>query len=339
VSVRQGGHSTAERLFAALADGAIHSGTALAARLGCSRNAVWKAIDKLRDMDVPLEVLPRRGYRLPQATEPLRAASIRARLTPAARARLRQLTVSWSIDSTNSALLLRRAAASGQAEVLLAEHQSAGRGRRARRWLAAPGSSLCFSVGWQFAVMPADFGALSLAVGVALRRAVRAACGVELQLKWPNDLLFRQRKLAGVLIELRAEGAGAAYVVVGVGLNLALGADLRRNLAGAGAVATDLVETGALAAHRNELAAVLVSALIDCLADFGERGFAPLRAEWQSADALRDSEVVVSSAAGDLHGRAAGVDPDGALRLMTDAGIVRVLSGDVSLRREGGSRA
>jgi len=332
-------HSTAEHLFAALADGAVHSGTALAARLGCSRNAVWKAVERLRELGVALMVEPRRGYRLAQAVEPLRAAAIRAQLTPAARARLQRLAVRWSVDSTNDVLMQSAASAHAQADVLLAEHQSAGRGRRARRWLAAPGSSLCLSVAWQFAAMPADLGALSLAVGVVLRRAVRDCCGVELQLKWPNDLLLAGRKVAGVLIEMRAEGAGAAYVVVGVGMNLALGDELRHALVRAGAEATDLAAGGVLATRRNALAAAMVSALIECLAAFGERGFAPLRAEWQAADALREAEVVVSGGDGELHGRAAGVDPDGALRLATQAGIVRVLSGDVSLRRNDGRRA
>jgi BirA family transcriptional regulator, biotin operon repressor / biotin---[acetyl-CoA-carboxylase] ligase len=339
MSVRATRPTTVESLFAALANGEIQSGTSLAATLGCSRNAVWKGIVKLRELEVPLEVLPRRGYRLPQPTEALNAASIRRHLAPEALARLQRLEVCWSVDSTNSALLQRHVETSGRADVLFAEHQSAGRGRRERRWLAAPGSSLCFSVAWQFAAMPVDFGALSLAVGVALRRALRSVCGVDLHLKWPNDLLYQQRKLGGVLIEMRAEAAGAAYVVVGVGLNLALGPGLRRSLAGAGAVATDLSSSGALAAHRNALAAALCSTLIAALADFGERGFAPLRDEWQAADALRDAEVVVSGASGELQGRAAGVDADGALRLATDAGIVRVLSGDVTLRRQGGQPA
>jgi BirA family biotin operon repressor/biotin-[acetyl-CoA-carboxylase] ligase len=191
-------------------------------------------------------------------------------------------------------------------------------------------------VAWQFAVVPADLGALSLAVGVALRRAVKQACGLDVQLKWPNDLLLQRRKLAGILIEMRAEAAGAAFVVVGVGFNLALGEDLRRSLAEAGAVATDLIAGGVLASRRTALAAALISALIECLAEYGARGFAPLREEWQAADALRDAEVVVSGVDGELHGRAMGVDADGALRLATGDGLVRVLSGDVSLRPEGG---
>jgi BirA family biotin operon repressor/biotin-[acetyl-CoA-carboxylase] ligase len=214
----------------------------------------------------------------------------------------------------------------------MAEYQSAGRGRRARRWLAAPGSSLCFSVAWQYAAMPAQLGALSLAIGVALRRGLLRDCGLELQLKWPNDLLYRQRKLGGVLIEMRAEAAGAAYVVVGVGLNLALGASLRKSLAASGAEATDLATVGAPGAHRNRLAAALISEVIDCLHTFGERGFAAYRDEWLQADALRGAAVVVSNDASAQHGQAQGVDADGALQLATPAGMVRILSGDVSLR-------
>lgn len=323
---------SAEQIFAALADGATHSGSALAQRLGVSRNAVWKGVQRLQLLGVELETVPRRGYRLLHAAVPLDAELVRAALDAGTRRALRRLDIAWSLASTNTELLERNALEAGRADVLCAEYQSAGRGRRARRWHAAPGTALCFSVAWKFASLPPALGALSLAIGVALRRALRAEAGCDVQLKWPNDLWLQQRKLGGVLCEMRIEAAGAAQVVVGVGLNVALGPALLRAVAKSGTTAIDLAAAGVSPCDRNQLLARLLREIVRCLQVFGQSGFASFRDEWLAADALGGHEVVVSDERREQRGRALGVDAEGALQLATPAGIVRVLSGDVSLR-------
>src|SRR5687768_16986841 len=159
-------------------------------------------------------------------TEPLDTARILAGLSQSLREKVKTLEAVQSIDSTNAALAARSAPALGCSEVLLAEFQTAGRGRRGRSWLAPPGGAVCLSLSWTFPQVPRDAGALSLAMGVCVLRALKAQGVTGAQLKWPNDILIAARKLGGILIELRAEAAGPACAVVGIGLNVEMGPSL-----------------------------------------------------------------------------------------------------------------
>jgi len=183
------------QVFAELADGRFHSGEALAHKLGVSRSAVWKAVAALRAQGSELHAVRNRGYRLAHGSDPLNPARIREQLAREAHPHVARIDAAWSIDSTNSALLARANPESGRAEVLLAEYQSAGRGRRGRAWLAPPGGAICLSMSWTFREVPQDLGALGLVVGVCALRALRTHGVATLALKWPNDLLLDERKL------------------------------------------------------------------------------------------------------------------------------------------------
>ncbi|HUO20471.1 MAG TPA: biotin--[acetyl-CoA-carboxylase] ligase [Steroidobacteraceae bacterium] len=323
----------AAQVFAQLADGRFHSGEELAKSLGVSRSAVWKAVGALRTLSVELEAVRNRGYRLAAATEPLDAARIRSQLPREVQKHVAKLETVWSTASTNTALLNRPAPRSGTSEVLLAEHQSAGRGRRGRAWLAPPGGAICLSLSWTFPAVPPDLGALGLAVGVCALRALHALGVRGAGLKWPNDLLVGGRKLAGVLIDLRAESAGPAYVVIGIGLNVALGSGLLQKIAAAGPPAADLASAGLVSPARNGVAARLVSHSIDGLIAFGRDGLKPFIEEWRAADALRGRPVEVKTVEGaSSRGLARGIDAHGALVVETPAGLARFISGDVSVR-------
>jgi len=242
------------------------------------------------------------------------------------------IDVAWAIGSTNTALLECANPESGTAEVLLAEYQSAGRGRRGRAWLAPPGGAICLSMSWTFREVPQDLGALGLVVGVCALKALREHGVDGVSLKWPNDLLVGERKLGGVLIDLRAESAGAAYVVIGIGLNLALGAAVLRQIAASGTAATDLASLARPLPARNALAAALVSACVHGLIQFERQGLKPFIEDWRAADALRGRAVNVSAADGVARGVARGIDLRGALMLETPQGIRRFVSGDVTVR-------
>ena len=174
-------------VFAQLADGQFHSGEALAQALGVSRSAVWKAVQSLRDLGATLHAVRNRGYRLVKPSEPLGVTQIRAALSDDVRERVRSLDVVWSIDSTNTALLARANPPNGSSEVLLAEYQTAGRGRRGRAWLAPPGGAICLSLNWTFREAPTDLAALSLVIGVCELRALRELGVADAKLKWPNE--------------------------------------------------------------------------------------------------------------------------------------------------------
>jgi BirA family biotin operon repressor/biotin-[acetyl-CoA-carboxylase] ligase len=212
--------------------------------------------------------------------------------------------------------------------VLVAERQTAGRGRRGRSWFSAPGDSLTFSVLWRFAVTSAAPAALSLAVGLAVARACEELGGTGVGLKWPNDLLHDGRKLAGILIELVPADPRAA--VIGIGLNLRLPADLPDELGASAAALDQFLPTVPM---PERVLAQLLQSLATTLDVYAEHGFAALRQDWLARDAYRGRPVrILSEFGADRHGLCAGIDADGALLLDTAAGRERLISGEISLR-------
>lgn len=324
----------AQRVFLLLADGGLHAGSALAARLGVSRTAIWKAVSALRVLGMTIHSVPRQGYRAEYAYTPLDTERIASLLPAAVGAALRGGEVLWSTESTNAVLLAQPAPLPGRFDYRLAEHQSAGRGRRGRRWLAPPGSALCLSLNWSYGTLPSDAGALSLAVGVGIWRVMRRFGLHTPRLKWPNDVLLGVRKLCGVLLELRAEMAGPALVVVGIGVNCGLGAAARREVRGNGTEPADLLEAGAQRVDRNEWAAALIAETVATLHTFADSGFASFASDWNAADALAGAAVVVRGAQSETQGTVDGIDGDGALRVRTATGLQRFTSGDVSVRNQ-----
>ena len=323
----------AQSVFAALADGRFHSGESLAATRQVTRSAVWKAIESLRELGVEIDAATHRGYRLAQPTEALDAAALLAALPADARERVAALDVVWSLESTNATLLARPPPAPGRVQVLLAEHQSAGRGRRGRSWLAPVGGAICLSVGAVFETLPRDLPALTLAIGVCMLRALQPLCAQPLGLKWPNDLVSAGRKLGGILIELRAEAGGPGHVVIGAGLNLRLPDAALAAVSAAGTAATDLAALGVAVDGRNRLAGRVLGECILGLRQFERDGFRPFIDEWRAADALLDRPVRVLGGASDTAGIARGIDAFGALQLqLADGRLTAVVSGEVSVR-------
>jgi BirA family transcriptional regulator, biotin operon repressor / biotin---[acetyl-CoA-carboxylase] ligase len=321
-----------QRVYRLLSDGQMHSGTRLAADCRVSRNAIWKSIAALRSLGVSVHAVPNRGYRVPAATGLLEREHIVRLLPRTVAARLRTGQCVWRTGSTNSDLLLRQVPPAGQFDFLTAEYQSAGRGRRARTWFAPPGGAICLSISWCFAALPRDISALSLAIGVCALRAM-AQVGISgPALKWPNDLVVGNTKLGGILIELRAEAGGPAHVVIGLGLNVALGDTVLRQVADSGTQAADLTGLGAVQPDRNRLAAALIGSIASGLAQFESHGFAAFAGEWRDADALAGKSVVISSDSGSIAGHARGIDSDGALCLQTRDGLQRFVTGEVSAR-------
>jgi BirA family biotin operon repressor/biotin-[acetyl-CoA-carboxylase] ligase len=319
-------------LLVLLADGEMHSGQRLARELGVSRAAVWKGIERLRLRGIEVEAVPRRGYRLPVAVELLDSAAIRAAVHADRLARLLQLELLFDLDSTNTRLLAAQPPPLGTAQVALCELQHAGRGRRGRRWLVPFGGGLAMSLGWVFADASRASPGLSLCVGVAVARALQRAGAVGIRLKWPNDIWFRDRKIGGVLLELRAEASGPAHVVIGVGINVALTSAARAQIEATGVQAAALADACAATPSRNFVAGAIIDELLRMLVDFEREGFAAYREAWTSLDGLRDRQAQVLSADARICGTARGVNGDGALRLETAGSMQEFVSGEVSLR-------
>jgi BirA family biotin operon repressor/biotin-[acetyl-CoA-carboxylase] ligase len=325
----------AEALLARLADGSLHSGAALADQLEVSRAAVWKLVGELRGRGIAVESLPRRGYRLAVPVELLDARRIGSAAEAHGRALPQTVEVLFEIDSTNTYLFGASPPPPRRPRVAFAEIQRAGRGRRGRSWLAPFGSGLTFSVAWTFAETPSGLPALGLALGVAVAEALQGLGLAEVRLKWPNDIVWRGRKLGGLLLQLRTESGGSASVVAGLGLNLLLPVASREQLTSEGALPiADLDEAMAgKAPGRNDLAAALVVALLAALDEFSRCGFGAFASRWAVLDALAGARVRVAQGAEGVEGEARGADADGALLVAVDGRIERFHSGDVSLRQ------
>jgi BirA family biotin operon repressor/biotin-[acetyl-CoA-carboxylase] ligase len=289
-------------------------------------------VSQLRALGVAIDAVRNRGYRAPGATALLQAEQIRALLPTLQRARLREGACVWVTGSTNADLLQASAVPAGKFDFRAAEYQSAGRGRRTRRWFAPPGGALCLSLSWSFAALPADIGALSLAVGVCVLRALEHVGRTGAALKWPNDIVSGARKLGGILIELRAEGGGPALVVIGIGLNVMLGPRVLQQVQASGTQAGDLCALGAGECDRNRLAAAVLAACVAGLEQFEHDGFRSFMTEWRAADALAGKAVVVSTEQAAINGHARGIDVDGALCVQTREGLQRFVTGEVSVR-------
>ena len=233
-------------------------------------------------------------------------------------------------DSSNSELMRRAEQGAPGGMVVVADRQSAGRGRRGRTWLSAAEDSLTFSLLWRFAGSPTKLTGLSLAIGLAITRGLEKLGAQGVCLKWPNDVLLRQgehfAKLAGILIETSIDRRGT-QAIIGIGLNLKPPADdLPQPAAGLSQV-MPLPE-------RHDLLATLLAALAETLDAFAVDGFSGLKSDWQSRHAWQGQRVqMLDNGIQQLDGICLGVDADGALLLETSAGIERVFSGDLSLRR------
>ena len=320
------------RVFAALADGEFHSGEQLAGTLGVTRSAVWKAVESLRELGATLHAVQNKGYRLRSGSDALDSRRITNLLPPSVRANVRMVETVWTVDSTNSVLLSRPNPPYGVCDVLLAEYQTAGRGRRGRAWVAPPGGSICLSLCWSFREVPQDLGALGLVIGVCALRALRELGLEDIRLKWPNDIVVNDKKLGGILIELRAESAGPASVVIGIGLNVALGSAALEAIGEILGSAIDLVTAGLQQPSRNAVAAALIAQFAHGLLLFEREGLRPFAEEWRDADALRGRQVDVHTMEGVARGLARGIDVHGALVLETPQGVRRFVSGDVTVR-------
>jgi BirA family biotin operon repressor/biotin-[acetyl-CoA-carboxylase] ligase len=230
--------------------------------------------------------------------------------------------------STNADLMARLPAL--QAPLLLiAENQTAGRGRSGRAWHTAGGTALTFSLAWKFSRPLAALAGLPLAVGVALAETL-TSLGIEVRLKWPNDVLKDGGKLAGILIETGPAPPSGAWAVIGIGLNIVLPESLAARI---GREVSEVAGLPALRQDRNRIMAVLLDDLVRMLQQFDAGGFAAFRTRWNSLHAHAGQPVVILDRDRVLHeGRATGVDDSGRLLLDTAAGAVAVMAGDVSLR-------
>lgn len=311
-----------------LADGRFHSGQALGDEYGVSRATVCNLVHRARDMGVNIHAVQGRGYQLEAPVAWLDSEKIRAALGNAASHY--HLRVIDATDSTNSLLMQAAEAGAPDGSVVCAEYQFAGRGRRGRHWHSVLGGSLTFSVLWRFEEGIAALVGLSLAVGVAMARALNQTSRYPVKLKWPNDVLVDYRKLAGILVEIQGDIQGPSFAVVGIGLNVRLPSAQRETIDQA------VVDLAEMQVHidRNILLATCLRELQAVMDVMRREGFAALRSEWESHHAHAGQAVtLVLPNQHSVAGVARGVDDSGAFLLQTDNGACTAYNGgDIRLR-------
>ncbi len=317
-----------------LADGRGHSGEELGKILGVSRTAVWKHVQSLADLGLRIDAVAGQGYRLVSPLELLDSEQILEDLSPPNRKRIGRFECFSVLDSTNNLALSQTPPQPGASDICVAEFQSAGRGRRGRKWFAPYGSGVCLSASWSFDEQPPQLGALSLAAGVSCIEALCKLAVENVQLKWPNDLIWRGRKLGGILVEMTGEIGGPSRVVVGVGINWRLiHEDLKAFFSDAGFEPVDLnTIVGGDPPARNALVAALIDSLLNGLREFGEKGFDGFHDRWLALDGLAGQEIQVNTGNRTFVGYADGVDADGSLRVCIDGSVRCFASGETSLR-------
>lgn len=316
-----------EMILGFLVDGGdeFTSGEALSGKLGLSRTAVWKHVEALRGKGYRIEAFPARGYRLVQVPDRLTSLELSPLLTTAELGRA--IHHFESVASTNEIAYQLAGAGAAHGEVVIADQQTRGKGRRGRTWVSPRGTNLYFSAILRPELPPQRAPELTLVAAVALAETLRDS-GAEAFIKWPNDVQLQGRKVAGILTELSSDQEQVHFVVLGVGVNLnCASADLGPEVA---PTAISLSEARREKVPRALFTAALFSRLEQRLEEHAREGFEPIRQAWKDLSSTLGQEILVKSDKVELRGVAEGIDDMGALLVRTPGGALeRVLAGDV----------
>lgn len=322
-----------KKILTLLSDGQFHSGTELAKIVGISRSAICKQIKNLTPLGLGLNAISGKGYRLDCALQLLSKTSIDENLSSISRSLITELEIHDCINSTNTYLLDKTHQANTKGTVCFAESQTAGKGRRGREWVSPYGSNIYLSILWKYQNGPAVISGLSLAVGIAVIRALNE-CGIaNAGLKWPNDIYWQGKKLAGILIEVSGETNGPCKAVIGLGLNFYLSENKAKS------INQDWVDLNHIFADnmykiRNKLASTLLNHLMPTIANFETDTLDKYLDEWREYDCMKGNEVELYMGQQVFRGVVEGINNSGMLILANEQGDIKTFaSGEVSFRQ------
>lgn len=262
----------------------------------------------------------------------LDADLIHRTLSDQSRTVLSALDVFDVVPSTNTWLMQQDKHEAGRFHAVLAEHQTAGRGRQSKRWISPPQASVCLSLGYTFSSNPKNLACLTLAAGVGVLKALQGVGVVGAKLKWPNDVYVGDAKLGGILTDAQSTTGGRITMICGVGLNIDVGAVSDVNpYAEVDYAITDVQSHTEQPVNRSAIAAAVIEQLIRVVTRFEQEGLDPFRADWNNADWLRGKTVKVSMPDSEVTGTADGIDANGALRVLTEHGRRRIYTGSITV--------
>jgi BirA family transcriptional regulator, biotin operon repressor / biotin---[acetyl-CoA-carboxylase] ligase len=311
-----------------LSDGRCHSGNTIGEQLGVSRTTVWKQINQLTELGLKIQRVSQKGYQLSYPFQALNEKSLRTKLRDLPLKRNIDFHLFSEIDSTNR--YLKDLKSSNAISVCCAEKQTQGRGRFGRQWISPFGENIYVSSRWELNCCLSTLSGLSLIVSLAVLESLKKNnIHQDIKIKWPNDLLWNDKKLCGVLIEVIAESNGAVAIIIGIGINVNTDTKIQTL---ADKPWCSLHELSNKYYDRNILIADLLYMLEKHLDQFFEHGFKFFQKAWQQADYLKGKYITVSQAQGSISGEACGVTEQGQLCLIDAEGREHHLSsGDTSL--------
>jgi BirA family transcriptional regulator, biotin operon repressor / biotin---[acetyl-CoA-carboxylase] ligase len=313
-------------LIQLLADGKFHSGEELGQKLQITRSAICKHVQQLSRVGIDVHRVKGKGYQIPQGIELLNLLEIKQHLSLPLSDKA-DILILPETRSTNQYLLDRQGELPS-GFMLLAEHQTAGRGRQHKEWFSPFGANLYFSLLWNFDRDPSELCGLSLATGVAVANTLERYGICQVQLKWPNDILYNTKKVSGILIEMTAETHSRTQVVIGIGLNISMPTNNQLDQQW-----TDVATITGHRPKRNQLAALLIEEVTDMLHIFAQKGFNAFVQHWQALDAYYDKPVTLYTPTQQFSGIAKGINRQGEFILVDHNNQERrFLHGEVSFK-------
>jgi BirA family transcriptional regulator, biotin operon repressor / biotin---[acetyl-CoA-carboxylase] ligase len=322
-----------QQLVVILSDGQFHSGEYLAEQLGVSRTAIWKLINKLQSWQIAIFAVRGKGYKIPDGLTLIDSEYLRRAVGEKAKL-LSEIKVLPTVDSTSSYMTQWWKEQPGVGKICISEHQTAGRGRKGRKWVSPFGANLYFSIGLSLPMGLSALGGLSLAVGIGLTKLLNQYTDRKVSLKWPNDILVDGRKLAGILVEASGDSTDNSFLNIGIGINWAMD-DQEEQIDQPWA---NLKSVLAIEIDRNQLLTNILLEIDQLLDRYIEQGFQGFRRDWAEQSAFYGRPIVLHTRNGMVSGVETGVDRSGAIIIKTSEGDKSFYSGEVSLRAGSGSK-
>lgn len=324
---------TTKRLVEILSDGEYHSGSTIGNMLNITRTAVWKCVGQLEKYGIKIDSITGKGHCLKQPLILLDADKIKSGINKSAAQSPIQIDVLSTISSTNDYWSHPSISQSAPWHICLAEQQTAGKGRLGRIWVSPFGANVYLSCAWTFTKDMSELAGLSLVVGLAIVHALeKYGLKQDLKIKWPNDILLDNKKLAGILIEIHAQAHGISQVIIGIGLNInkpfQTNVDISQNC-------TSLEDMTAKYHDRNKIIGLLLNKLFASITKFNSHGLAPFIKEWHTYDYLVGNKISFMNQQKKVVGVAMGIDAHGYLLLQNSKGKqIAYSAGDASLLRK-----
>lgn len=322
--------SKTKLLLQILSDGKYHAGSILGKKLNLTREAIWELITQIKKLGVNIQAKTNLGYCIPGGLELLDKKIIHKHTKNFS---LNKIATFDVLPSTNSYLAELIKDKKNNVQVCLAEQQTAGRGRLGRAWVSPFAQNIYLSLAWQFSCGPHGLNGLSLVVAIAIVEAlVKYGITNGLSIKWPNDILWEKRKLAGILIDLFGETNYSYNTIIGVGLNVNMSKKIGRKI---DIPWCDIAQITHTVPKRNQLIGLLLKQLLYTLNVYQNSGLLPFMKKWQKLDAIYGKQVDLYTPNQKFFGTACGINNEGhfLLKDINDQ-ILTFASGEVSLGRK-----